>query len=381
MTANNRVEFLFDGDSYQDQYLEIIEKAKVSIILQTYIFEFDTFGKRVYHELISAAKRGVLVYLLVDDFGTSHLTSYQIREMSTNGVFFSRFNKLSLSNILKWGRRLHHKVLIIDGLTSIVGGINVINFSNKKYLVPRLDFAVLLVGDAVKSLSEYCFRLLNVDTSISSRAKGSKIHYGETKIKINVNDWTLHREDIFNKYINLIAKSKKEITIINSYFFPGQKFLNKLYSAVERGVKVKIIIPSYSDWQSLVYASEYTITDLLNNGIEVYRWEKSLLHGKLAIFDREYAMIGSFNLHYTSFKGNLEINIDILSKKYLEKLSNDIDLEVVNNCHKVLPDEILSDESHLVSFKRFFFYTFFLMISKISIFLIKRKNKKETRNV
>ena len=239
----------------------------------------------------------------------------------------------------------------------------------------------MIVGDAVKSLGEYCFELLNVKSDFKLKATPSTTNFGQTKIKININDWTQHREDILKQYVRLIDNAKKEITIINSYFFPGKKFLNELYSAVKRGVRVRLILPSYSDWQSLVYASEYTLKDLVQNGIEVYRWDKSLLHGKLAIFDRELAMVGSFNLHYTSFKGNLEMNIDILSKDYLEKLSDDIDLEVLTNCKKVLPEEMDVKVSILVTLKRFFFYTFFLMISKVSVILIQRHKIRGVLNV
>ena len=260
ITKNNHVEFYQDGDRYYDKFLTCIRSATTSIHLQTYIFEIDSIGSRVRDELILAAKRGVEVCVLVDSVGSRNLTPEAEQVFRNGGVHFCRFNGIQFKWLYRWGRRLHHKILLINYKEAIVGGINVLYGCIPGSNIPQLDFAVYLIGPETVALAHYCQHIFK---------KASKHNIPVTKITthihvehgydvgISINDWINGRSKITKQYSRMTVEAQKSITIINSYFFPRKKFMKQLTDAAARGVKVRLILPRYSDWPSYIMASEY----------------------------------------------------------------------------------------------------------------------------
>jgi len=364
--ANTEIKFLFDGKEYDDFYLSLINKAQNKIVLHTYIFKFDNFGKEVFESLISAVTRGVHVSLVVDSFGTGHLERKYLIKMKEKGIHFYEFNKIRWMSIHRWGRRLHHKILIIDGQEAIVGGINVISSFDKPYKEPRLDFAFFMNGLISQEIEDYCMQISA--TRRKKKFKLSQFNKNDFEsIRYSINDWVYGRKSIAKTYSEILDKAETEVIIINSYFFPRKKFLKKLAAAAERGVIVKLVLPKFSDWQSHVFATEYLYSYLLKNNIQVYQWSKSVLHGKMAVVDRKFTMLGSFNLHYTSFQGNLELNIEVLSEQFSSKVVNTITSSVLDSCIRIEENVFKAKNVSLLSLKRFFFYS---LLSVVSNFLL-----------
>ena len=333
--------FLEEGEIYYHFFLDLIKDAKKSIHLQTYIFEMDLFGTQVQKELILAAQRGVKVYLLVDEFGSMNLRTHFTKELIDSGVYFCHFNDFRFKLLEHLGRRLHHKILLIDNNRCIVGGINVISSTyGIKGLVPQLDFALGIEGSAVDGLVEYC-------QSIFSKSYSEKLNFDSSReqiigpkeqnveLKFLINDWFLRRRQISKLYSWLVETAKKDIVIINSYFFPRRKFMKQLKLAAQRGVRVRLILPKFSDWANYVYASQYLYSYFLKNGIEIYQWKKSILHGKLATIDNSFSTVGSFNLNYTSYQQNLELNVEVSSEQFTKELNHKIEDWITTGCEKI----------------------------------------------
>ena len=370
ITKNNNVEFFKDGDHYYEKYLSAIRSAKDSIHLQTYIFELDSFGERVQYELISAANRGVRVYVLVDSIGSRNLLPEAEQRFKDAGIVFGRFNSIQLKWFYRWGHRLHHKILLIDEKEGFVGGINVLRFCLPDSNTPQLDFAVYISGPATIELAHYC-KLIFIKACkkyIPIGAPKDFIHNDKGyEIGISVNDWIHGRSKITKQYSEKTVAAKSQITIINSYFFPRKKFMKQLVEAAARGVRVRLILPKYSDWPSYILASEYLYNYFLKGGVEIYQWRNSVLHGKLATVDDNWSTIGSFNLNYTSYQQNLEMNVDIYSEEFTQNLNNEIDNLISEGCDKVELIEFNQNYSFKVRWSRLFFYLILAIIANFSI--------------
>lgn len=372
VTKNNHVEFFLDGENYYEKYLNAIRSAKESIHLQTYIFELDNFGERVQSELIDAAHRGVKVYLLIDSIGSRNMPVAAEERFLNAGIMFCRFNSIQISWFYRWGRRLHHKVLLIDEKEGFVGGINVLYACHPEASTPQLDFAVYINGSATIELAHYCKVIFNkaCNKDLLVTAPVDYIHNEEGfAIGISVNDWIHGRSKITHQYAVKTTEARKQITIINSYFFPRKKFMKQLTAAAARGVRVRLILPKYSDWPSYILASEYLYNYFLKRGVEIYQWKKSVLHGKLATVDDNWATIGSFNLNYTSYQQNLEMNVDIYSKDFNAFLNQEIEKIIEDGCERVEIHDFNEKYSLKVRFSRLFFYLILSIIANFSIAL------------
>jgi cardiolipin synthase len=379
LSRQNNVALYYDGPSYHDEYLNLIRNAQKTIHLQTYIFMMDGFGKLVHAELINAALRGVKVYLLVDSVGSRLLDSKSELALSEAGVNYSRFNRMQSKWLYSWGRRLHHKVLLVDQLVSIIGGINVLGPVDDKE-VPQLDFAILVEGPAIFRLTQYCQLIYNKSSQIKFSFPPictSPAFPNGVDLRILVNDWVYRRWQITRQYAELTKNAKTEITIINSYFFPRKTFMKQLVAAANRGVRVRLILPKFSDWPSYILASEFLYQYFLKNGVEIYLWNKSILHGKLATIDENWATVGSFNLNYTSYQQNLEMNINIYSEEFTSKLNDDIEKLIIAGCEKLDARDFVKKCSLKTKLLRLFYYIILSIVANFSIGLIYQEDNNE----
>ena len=371
ITKNNHVEFYKDGNDYTNKFLDMIRNAKTSIHLQTYIFEIDEIGSKVQEELLLAAKRGVEVCLLVDSIGSRNLTHEAEKTFSEAGVYFCRFNSMQIKWLYRWGRRLHHKILLIDYKEAMIGGINVMYPCIPGSNIPQLDFAVHVTGPSTDKLSIYTqhvFRKAYKKKNFPYEEKDYIHHDSGYDVGISINDWIHGRSVITKQYSRMTEEAKDQITIINSYFFPRKKFMKQLTDAAARGVRVRLILPKYSDWPSYILASEYLYDYFLKRGVEIYLWKKSVLHGKLATIDNSWSTIGSFNLNYTSYQQNLEMNVDVYSTDFTNYLNREIEEGILPGCEKV--SELGQDKySAKIRFSRFIFYIILSIIANFSIAL------------
>lgn len=381
-TRHNYVQTFMEGEDYYKHFLSLIRSAKRIIHLQTYIFWTDEFGSLVFEELLKAAARKVQVYVVVDSVGSRLLPKEKEETLLKAGVHFVRFNSPRFAWLYRWGRRLHHKILIIDDEVAIIGGINVVNSHNKLTGESNLDFALYLKGPVLPRLSLYCQNIFNKSTN--RKISYPKLHSAHgfpdgIEVKILINDWVFRRWQITRDYRKLTQKAKSEIIIINSYFFPRKSFMKQLVEARKRGVRVRLILPKYSDWPSYILATEYLYNFLLKNEVEIYLWTKSVHHGKMALIDNQWVTVGSFNLNYTSYQQNLEMNVNVYSTKFASDIRTMIDDIIIPGCEKLDIHEFHA-VSFMVRLKRFVYYIILSFIAHFSVGLSYQEDKnKENR--
>lgn len=381
-SSNNQVKLIKGGKQYFQLMLQLINSAEQIIHLQTYIYENDETGKTITNALIEASLRKVKVYLLVDGYASQSLNTTFFKELKQAGIYFRFFEPLLKSKNFYFGRRLHHKVLLVDNYCGIVGGINI---SNRYNDMPEnkawLDFSIFLEGNIIKDLCTTCwktwygFKQNNLNFNCSTEVK--KILLNDTtlsNVRIRRNDWIRRKNEISETYIQMLYFAKKEITIICSYFLPGRVLQRLLKNAAKRGIKIDLIIAGTSDVWIAKNAERWLYDLLLRNKINIYEYQPSVLHAKMAYCDNEWLTIGSYNINDISTYTSIELNIDVRNSSFVENVKKEIELIKKNHCVHISVEKHLNDKNIIKQFIRWMSWHSFQIIFHLVTFYYRRVN-------
>jgi len=318
--AGNHITLLKGGAEYFPALTAAFDVARREIYLETYIFEADATGRAMAAALERAARRGVLVHLLVDGFGSQDLDLVLVREMEEAGVRFLVYRK----NISPWTlrrarlRRMHRKIVVVDARIAFVGGINVVdNIDEPGTTEPRFDFAVRVEGPLVRRVRDVVKRLWALVCATQLRSRWSETeameplpeYSGGQRAAFIIRDNIRHRRDIEQAYLAAIGKAREEIVIANAYFFPGRTFRRALMEAVARGVRVVLLLQGKAEYVLQHYASRALYGPFLDAGVEIHEYHKSILHAKVAVIDCHWATVGSSNIDPFSLLLAREANV------------------------------------------------------------------------
>ena len=114
-----------------------------------------------------------------------------------------------------------------------------------------------------------------------------------------------------------IPSARKSIRIENAYFVPDPEAVESLVQAVQRGVRVQIVLPGpHIDQKSVRRASQLSWGKLMDAGVEIYEYQPTMAHTKLLIVDDLFVSVGSSNLDYRSLRTNAEANLNILDAPF-----------------------------------------------------------------
>lgn len=339
-TTHNSVKLVRGGQEYFQLLLNLIREAKHSIHLHVYIFDEDETGTLVADALIDAALRKVEVYLLFDGYASQNLSEPFIQKIFLAGIRYRMFEPLFLSSNFYFGRRMHHKVFVSDSFHSLVGGINISNKYNQwNDDPPWLDWALYAQGDISSELLKVLVRVWS--RSHRKARKYFAAHPPVRKVneyclvRIRRNDWVDRKIQITNSYFQIFRKARSNITIMSSYFLPGIRFRQKLVSASKRGVKIRLILAGTSDIKIAKHAERYIYRWLFKNNIEIFEYQTSVLHGKIACADNEWVTIGSYNVNNISAFASIELNLDVLDRSFALSLNDRLNEIIEKDCRHV----------------------------------------------
>ncbi len=302
------------GEDYFFRLKQLIDKAKNEVHLQTYLLENDNTGQEIINALIDAAEREVAIHILLDSYGSGDFPLTILEQLKQKGIRVRLFSPWHSKKIIYLGRRLHHKVLVVDGVHALLGGINISNkYRGLDEEIPWLDYAVYIKDDTlVIALQKLCREIFfKTPSRKKNRIQSTLLEESSTKVHILRNDWFRERNEIFNYYLKAIKSSREEVVLVASYFLPGKKLMTALRNATKRNVSVKIVLSGVSDLPIVMRATQYLYGYFLQQGVELYEWKKSVLHAKIAVVDNHWSTIGSFNLNDLSYYANIEMNASI----------------------------------------------------------------------
>ena len=128
LTTGNRVRLLQDGPATYAAMFAAIDAAQDHINMETYILEDDEVGQRFAQALIAKQQQGVQVNLIRDSVGTLGTPEAFFERLLASGIKVLEFNPVNPLDARKgWelNQRDHRKLLIVDGRTAFLGGINI----------------------------------------------------------------------------------------------------------------------------------------------------------------------------------------------------------------------------------------------------------------
>jgi len=335
------VELLRSGRQYFAACIREIDKAKHFIHFQTYIVDDDATGRRFVNALVKASNRGVRVYFLLDAFGGGSFSENLIYEVVQAGILFRKFSPGLITKDFQFSLRLHHKVLLVDGEVSIIGGLNVANrYRGTRLLKEWLDFAILIRGPECAHVLFILKKTWN--KAFIPRKERSRetvhypVHYTENvMIKVLQNNWYRNKIEILKSYRYEIKHSKDRMIMMASYFLPGRNERRLLRLASRRGVDIKIVLAAESDAHLFKRATNFLYDFILRNNIRIYEYLPSNLHAKVATVDGTWCTIGSYNLNHLSDYGSIEMNVDIMNSRFAREFEGILLRIIEKDCRQV----------------------------------------------
>lgn len=314
-SSTTSLRLLCDAAEFYPALEQRIREARHHIHLEFYIWEADETGERFLRLLADAARRGVIVRLLLDGVGSHGLPQEQLADYEDAGGNFSWFQSLApLRMRFFMNLRNHRKLQIIDGRIAFVGGMNI--GREHEAVDPVLgswrDVQVEACGAIVGELQEvfaddWFFATGEKISEDCYYAPASEPPRDPAHIVLGGPD--RRNEPINRSIVSLLNEAGERVWIATGYFVPDGIVLSALELAASRGVDVRLLISGRSDHPWLVTVGRSSYEQLLAAGVRIFEYSAGIHHAKLALVDERWAMVGSANLDYRSMRLNFELNL------------------------------------------------------------------------
>ena len=321
MTTGNRVELLIDGEATFDSILEGIAAAREYVLVQFYIVRDDGLGRRLKEAMIERAQAGLRVVLLYDEIGSAGLSDSYKQDLVASGVKVSAFNTTQgRRNRFQLNFRNHRKIVVVDGVTTWIGGHNV----GDEYL--GLD----------PELSPWRDTHVRIDGPIAIQAQGviaSDWYWAQREV-LDL-DWTpvqppdaeqlamvvatgpadaVETAGLF--FVHALNSARERVWITAPYFVPDEAVVKALRLASLRGVDVRVLVPAEGDSLPVQMAAYHYIRKLEGSGVGFCAYGPGFMHQKVLLVDRHTAMVGTHNFDNRSFRLNFEVGALVVDEDF-----------------------------------------------------------------
>jgi cardiolipin synthase len=166
----------------------------------------------------------------------------------------------------------------------------------------------------------------------------------------------MHKNEISGTYIEMLRHAKSHITILCSYFLPGKVIRRQMLHAIQRGVSIRVIAAGRSDVALSKYAERWLYDWLLRNGIELYEYQKNILHGKIAVCDDKWMTIGSYNINNISTYASIELNLDVHNSSFAKEVRETLENIISSDCIQITSVHLIQNKNIFKQFARWLSY-------------------------
>jgi cardiolipin synthase len=334
LEAWNSEEIFLDGDTYFERLISDIDSAQKYITVEMYMFNDDLLGKKISQQLVNAHLRGVRVEVIVDGIGSYNFNNQLNEYFSINGIKVKIYNplpfyhpypnnidlteKISIltERIWRLNRRNHRKIFTIDYKILYVGSFNITSEHIKDHNGGTWkDMGVRVTGDHVN------FAILNFKKTWKFkdfyRFRKKNHHHFNLNWRVSpmrLNQTVFMRRFLYKDLIWRMNRAKKRIWLMTPYFIPKRSLIKAIGKAALNGVDVKILISYENDVKLFKWLHYFYFKYLINKGVSIYHYDKSILHAKCYIIDN-FITIGSSNLNHRSLLHDLEVDMTIQNNK------------------------------------------------------------------
>jgi cardiolipin synthase len=342
LLTGNGVELLIDGPRTYEAMFTAIEQAREFVLVESFIFEEAIHNDRKLSSLLTqAARRGVRVYVLYDAVGSLTTESQFLAGLGEAGIALCAFNPLNPFDHRFAGlnQRDHRKIVVIDGATAFAGGVN---FSNAYRIASGQarrrglsqqnalregwrDTHIGLRGTAAKHL-ESLFRETwtnaECEGAVDPAFRKDAQKGGDKIVQIVASTPDDVTNEIYLTLLSVLTYAQQSIDITMAYFVPDDTLEDAIKAAAVRGVQVRIILPSYSDFSGVFYAGRAHYRELLESGVKLYELEDAFLHSKSIVVDGVWSSVGSTNFDWRSFVHNNEISVCVIDQGFARQMND-----------------------------------------------------------
>jgi cardiolipin synthase len=331
------------GDEAYPRMLAAIEAAKSSVALSTFIFRTDALGLQFIEALTRAHRRGVAVRVLIDGFGGGFLHSRAYHRLRRESVPAARF----LHSLLPWKMplldlRLHKKILLLDGETAFIGGLNIgaENVLATQPPEPVRDVHFMVEGPVVRQVMESFqddWAFSTGETLDGPLWLPASEHKGTSPARVISSGPDQSVDQLMMTLLSAINAASSSLRIATPYFLPDQQVITALQLAALRGVEVHLVIPARNNHRLMGWAMQAHVRPLLKAGCRIWRSPAPFDHSKLVTMDESWSLIGSANWDARSLRLNFEITVEFYDRDLAQRLAGIIDSK---RSHAVTLDEI-----------------------------------------
>src|SRR5258706_5760933 len=332
LSVGNQAVLLEDGKAAYPAMLAAIRSAKHHIHLETYIYDEDEVGREFAQALIERRRAGVQVRLVYDSFGSKKTSREFFKSLEAGGVQVLEFHPLDpvalLTKGLVFNQRDHRKLLIVDGRIAFLGGINIssvyaspsgpasdVPFDQRAWRDTQLQVEGPVVNDFQKVFAQVW------EKEKKEKLEGSRYFptlkpAGSLVVRALDGSPDQPINPLYVTFLSAIASAETSVHITIAYFVPDPQLLDALRESARRGVDVKLIVPSRTDFWVGFYAGRCFYEDLLDARVKIYERKDRLLHSKAAVVDGVWSTVGSTNMDWRSLLHNNELNPVVLGPEF-----------------------------------------------------------------
>jgi cardiolipin synthase len=326
LSTADHVELLVDALEFYPRLSEAIREARHHVHVEFFIWRDDQHGREFVELLAAAARRGVIVRLLLDQIGCLGVSRRFFRPLVEAGGHFSWFYSLPLGRHSRFiNLRNHRKLQVIDGAIAFVGGMNI----GDEYARPRgdakswRDAQIELRGNVVTHLQE----AFATDWLFATEERIDAPEYypdqeteGRHLCQVIAGGPDLPREPIPKSLVAVLNAAQRRVWIATGYFVPDLLVLAALQLCAARGVEVRLLVSEKSDHPLLVEVGRSYYEELLRFGVRVFEYSVGINHAKSILLDDDWLMVGSANSDNRSMRLNFELNVLVQAPKAAREL-------------------------------------------------------------
>jgi cardiolipin synthase len=329
LVVGNAVRLLIDGPSTYDAMFDAIASAHDHVNLETYIMEADAIGEKFAAALIEKRAQGVQVNLMYDGVGARGTPKEFFGRLGAHGIKVCEFNPVNplKGRLFRLNNRDHRKILVVDGKIGFTGGVNISRVYSSSIFKNRgagpefawRDTHIEVRGPAVKDFQRIFFSNWSKQ-KCPAPAPGDYFPelkaQGDTVVQTIASSPETKLNMIYLGLLSAISHAERSIDITMAYFLPDAQTIDALRQAVRRGVKIRLLLPGFSDSWFTFYAGRAHYEELLRAGVRIYERRDALLHAKTVVIDGVWSTVGSSNMDLRSFLHNDEMNVVVLGSEF-----------------------------------------------------------------
>jgi cardiolipin synthase len=317
----NRLQVYNNGNEFYPAMLDAIQSARRSITMEAYIYWKGDIGLRFANALKDKARSGVTVKLLLDSVGSSNIGKEILKVLKDGGCEVEWYNPVFWITAARSNNRTHRKSLVIDGRLAFTGGAGIADHWTGNAENPEhwRDIQVSIEGPAAMGLQTGFAR--NWLETCGELITGERFHpqlrpAGDLAVQTILSSPETGSSTVRIMYYLSIACARRSVYIANPYFIPDSVAIDVLVDAKRRGVDVKIMVAGvHNDMPVARYGSIQLYGKLLEAGVEIHEYNRTMLHHKTMVVDGLWTTVGTTNFDNRSFALNEESNLCIYDRQ------------------------------------------------------------------